>query len=142
MELKCSIGKQEFIVTCDKDEILAQIENERTKFEKDYYQSYYTIGHETGYLTKEEYNNNLDEMIFILQQITMTDEKMLSFVVNAKKKKNGTFYKNRVVFRQGCDNTIFITDWHNTWIYNALSVSPQSDTILKISYIKITDTPG
>lgn len=141
MEFKYAIGKHEFIVICDKDEILKQIENERAEFEENYYQSNYTIGSEDGYLTKEEYNKNLDDMTSLLESIT-TEKKMTEFIEKATKKKNGTFYKNRVAFREGCDNTIFITEWHNTWIYNALSVSAINDTTLEIAYIKVTDTPA
>lgn len=141
MEFKHTIGKHEFTIVCDKEEIKAEIEAERTHFEENSFQRYYTVGYEDGYLTQEEYNKNLDEMISVLDEIT-TEVKMQEFIQSAKKKKDGTFYKNRVVFRKGCDNTKFITEWHNTWIYNALSVSPSNDLTLRISYISITDTPA
>lgn len=141
MEFKYKLNKHEFKVICNKEEILSQIEKDRSEFEDGMYQSYYTVGYEDGYLNKQEYNANLDKMIEILNEIT-TKPKMVEFIEKAQKKKNGTFHKNRIVFREGCDNTEFITEWHNTWIYKALSVSPIDDITLEISYIKITDTPA
>jgi len=141
MEFKHSIGKHEFTVIWDRDAILEKIKNERAEFEEGSFQSYYTVGYDDGYLTKEKYNKNLDDMITRLDEIT-SEPKMIEFIENAQKKKNGTFYRNRVVFREGSGNTIFITEWHNTWIYNALSASPSNDLTLQIEYVKITDTPG
>lgn len=141
MEFKHSIGKHEFTVICDKDSILAQIESQRDDFQKEYFQRYYTVGSEDGYLTKEEYLQNLDDMVALLEEIT-SETKMINFITNATKKKNGTFHKNRIAFRQGCDNTEYITNWHNTWIYKALSVIAINDLTLRIYYEKIVDTPG
>ena len=66
---------------------------------------------------------------------------MISFIEREQKKKNETFYNTRIVFRGGCDKSIFICEWRNTWIYNAISVDPIDDATLEITYRKITDTP-
>lgn len=141
IEFTKKIEKNEFKVICDKDYILNQIEQERNSYEENYYQPYYSVGYEDGYLLKEKYNENLDDIIRHLDKLT-TEESMNNFIEVAKKKKNGTFYNNRVIKRIGCDNTVFITEWHNTWIYNALTVKAIGDLTIRISYEKVTDTPA
>lgn len=140
-EFKHSIGKHDIKVIYDKDSILAKIMKEKEAYEENGYQRYYNVGYVDGYLTQEEYCENLEKMISLLEKIT-TEESMTDFIVRAHKKKNGTLHKGRHIFRVGCDNTTYITEWHNTWIYNALNVSAIDDLTLEINYIKITDTPA
>lgn len=135
------IGAHEFKVICDKDSILTQIENERKTFEGNFYQRLHEVGHEDGYLNEAEYNENLNAMVSLLEDIT-TESSMVDFIVNAKKKKNGTFHKGRIAYNKSSDNTTFITDWNNTWIYNALQVTALSDFILLIDYRNVVETPA
>jgi len=141
MEYKKNIGKKEFRVVCDKERILKSIQSDREEFEDNYYQRCYTVGHDDGYLTEDEFNENLDEMVEELEAVT-TEEFMSNAIDKAQKKKNGTFYKNRIFREVGCDNTVYITEWHNTWIYNTLSIKAIDDYTLEIRYEKKTDTPG
>lgn len=141
MKYTKQVGKHEFSVICDKEGILSQILRERCKFEENYFQRYYTIGYEDGYLSNEEYNQNLDKMVQALERMT-TEEYMSNIIDVAQKKKNGTLYKGRVADAVDCDNCKFIIEWHNTWIYNQLKVKAVDDKTLEITYSEKADTPA
>ena len=141
MEYKHKIGKHEFRFYCNKERILEQIKEERNRYEENCYQYYYTVGSEDGYLTKEQYNENLDIIENKLEEL-LKPTKIIEIIESAKKKKNGTLYKNRKAYEYGCNNTVFITEWHNTWIYNALKIKSESDLFLRLTYVEVTDTPA
>jgi hypothetical protein len=94
-----------------------------------------------GYLTEPQYQANLDEFSKELDKM-LTPEFQHWAIDNAPRKKNGTFYKGRVVKRVGNDNCIFIQEWHNTWIYECLTVKAIDDLTLELTIQALTDTPG
>lgn len=136
-----TIGKHTFVFEADIDGIKEQIEYEKSQFEDNYYQRYYTVGYDDGYLTKTEHEENLNNVIHMLEKMTKI-EHINEMIDSAKKKKNGTLYKGRIADSYDCDNTVFITEWHNTWIYNRLVVKAINDTMLLLSYEKTTSTPA
>lgn len=138
---KVICGNKEFEFICDIEEIKSQIDEERGQFEPNQFQSYYTVGYEDGYLDEPAYQANLDRMLEELEEM-LEETNIQKYVESAKKKKNGTFHKNRVIERYGCDNTKYITEWHNTWIYNELCVVVYDDLTLALVYRNRVDTPA
>lgn len=141
MRKEMQVGNHMFKFICDVDEIKTKIEEERNRFEPNYFQSFYTVGYEDGYIEEEAYQKNLDYMLEKLKEM-IEDVNIQKYIESAKKKKDGTFHKNRVVERCGCDNTKYITDWHNTWIYNELCVVVYDDLTLSLIYRERVDTPA
>lgn len=134
-----TIGKHELSIIFDKDELRKQIESHITKYAEGYVPNGFFP--EEGTLDEETYRKNIEDMLGLLDKIT-TETKLVEFIEKARKKKNGTFYKKGICFRQGCENSWYICEWHNTWIYMALVVSAISDTTLLMSYKEIVDTPA
>lgn len=133
------VGKHELSVVFDKDELKKQIESEMDNFREGYVPNGFFP--EEGYLDKETYQKNIKDMLSVLEKIT-AESKLIEFIEKARKKKNGTFYKKGICYRKGCENSWYICEWHNTWIYMALVVSAISDTTLLMSYKEIVDTPA
>ncbi len=122
----------------DKKSLHKAIESMRNEWEDNNFVSY---GTDSPSLNKEQFDKNCDMMLEHLDR--MTTPKFQQWCIdNADRKKNGTFYKGRIVSREICDNCVFITEWHNTWIYDALTVKAISDTQLELTLNSITDTPG
>lgn len=134
----------EFHFRVDQEAIQKRIDEQRTHFvEGDFvrYEDGEDFSDFKGYLTAEQYQANLDDFQKEFEKM-LTPEFQHWAIDNAPRKKNGTFYKGRVVKRVGCDNCIFIQEWHNTWLYDALTVKAVDDYTLELTIGSITDTPG
>ena len=140
MEFKHKIGKNEFRIICNKSSILKELEDEIASYEEGVYVGYLETGGD-GYLSKDQYLKNIEDIKCVLDDY-LEDKKLIEFIERVKKKKDGTFYKGRVVETARCDNCTYFEEWHNTWTYNELKVKAIDDTILSISYSQKVDTPG
>lgn len=139
-EFKHELNGVVFSVVWDKKTILETIQEERKGFIENHFVSTYS-DEDDGCLSKEVYEENLDDMLQMFEVISSEDS-LISLIEMAKKKKDGSFHKNRVTYIYQCESSVYITNWHNIWIYHALKVSPIDDYTLLLECLKITDTPG
>lgn len=89
-------------------------------------------------LNEEEYNENIETFLNEFREAAKNPNKIID---DFPKKKNGTFNRKNVVYLAECKNCVAIHEWHNTWIYYAVKVKARNDTILDVTFEKITDTP-
>lgn len=147
MKIEHRVGKHDFELVVDVEEIINKIGDERNNYYEETYVNYGEIPEgyngivEEEYLTKEEYNKNIDEFIEEFKGI-LDEGVLVGLIESASKKKNGTFYKGRVVKEVWGKNSEFITEWHNTWIHSIVKVKAISDKTLEMSYGVKTNTPG
>ena len=140
MVFEHKIGKINFEVRFDYDDIIKKMKDEEMAFEEKEFVSFGN-DYEDETLSREEYIENIQIMRKNLEEL-IKEENLIKLIEKAQKKKNGTFYKGRIVDSYGCQNCIYICEWHNTWVYNELRVKVISDNVLRIAYESKTDTPG
>lgn len=136
--LKLTIGKHDLSISYDREDMLKAIEDSRKEFEEYYFVRVYTQGNA---LSEKEYMENIDEMKKRLYELTEEDS-LRELINKAPKKKNGTFHKKRVVLEEGCKNSFYLCEWHNSWIYDAFRVVAVTDTLLEMRYESVTETPA
>lgn len=144
MEVTVQEGKREFTISADLELILKIIEEMRKDYEDERYVWYGTspeFGDEDfKYVTKEEFNRNIDK--FKEETLSIINEMYLKGLVETfPRKKNGTFNRRNVRELAECSNCEAIHEWHNTWIYYILHLGALDDTRLLLTLVKKTDTP-
>lgn len=127
-------------IIMDKESIERNILSLKEVFEENLYVKYGESA-EFGddYLTKEEYNKNVDEFLKDFRNSVVDVNKIIE---NFPKKKDGTFNKRNVRELASCNNCIAIHEWHNTWIYKVVKVYAENDTTLRVILYEKVDTPA
>lgn len=138
MSFKVKLGKHEFEVVADVDSLIAKAKSLET-FEPDTFCEFEGDPEET--LTEKEFNENVD---FFINQIkeACKEDYIVEIVNSMPKKKNGTFYKGRKHIVEYYNNTIFFTEWHNTWATYELRFSAVSDLVLELQIVSYNHTPA
>lgn len=137
--MKVVLGKHEFEVIANKENLI-DIARGIFQFEEETYCQLWETPEGSGYLTKEEFEDNLKE--FELEIEKACEESNLEYIVkDMPKKKNGTFYKSRKIVVSQCDNSTFFTEWHNSWNCIELRFSAISDLIVELQVVEKTETP-
>lgn len=140
MKVEVTEGRKKFTVIFEKEEILRQLEKLKESYQDDYYVEANTIPEDGKYLSKEEYEKNYDEMIEYVSSID--EERVKDILREFPKKKNGWLNLKNVEYLYCCNNSEYICEWHNTWIYQTLKAKARDDMVLDIHLYEITDTPG
>lgn len=128
-----------FFISANIDDLIRQAQSD--KYEKDTFFAY-EESPEMGdvALTEEQFNKNRDDFIAKIKEL---DEDRLRAIVRSwPRKKNGTFNRKNVKYLCENGNTRYICEWHNTWIYDTVKVTADSDRELSVSFYTKTDTPG
>lgn len=127
-------------IIMDKESIKKNILSLKEVFKENLYVKYGESA-EFGddYLTKEEYNKNVDEFLKDFRNSVVDVNKIIE---NFPKKKDGTFNKRNVRELASCNNCIAIHEWHNTWIYKVVKVYAENDTTLRVILYEKVDTPA
>lgn len=138
MSIKVKMGKHEFEVKADVNSLIEEAKalevfkpNTYCEFE----------GGEDELLTEEEFNANVEYFINKIKMVCEEDY-LISVVNSMPKKKNGTFYKGRKTVVTYYGNTIFFTEWHNTWATYELRFSAVSDLVLELQIVRYNHTPA
>ena len=137
MTLTEIIGKKTLQYICDGEKIIKELDSLKETFEDNTYVRYYAT---EGYLTKDEFDKNIDELISVVEKLS-TEEFAIKAMNEALKKKNGTFNKTRIYDCYDCDNCIYFTEWNNSWSFHRLKIKAQNDTTLYVYLEKTTSTP-
>ena len=140
MRVEVTEGRKKFTVIFEKEGILKSLEELRESYQKDHYVEAGMIPEAGKYLSKEEYEKNYDGMIEYVSSID--EESVKDILKEFPKKKNGWLNLRNVKYLYCCNNSEYICEWHNTWIYQTLKAKARDDMILEISLYEITDTPG
>lgn len=138
MPLKVKVGKHEFEVRADVDSLVEKAKTLET-FEPNTYCEFEGDADEP--LTEEEFDENVEHFINRIKRACKEDN-IISVVNSMPKKKNGTFYKGRKDVVAYYGNTIFFTEWHNTWATYELRFSAVSDLVLELQIVKYNHTPA
>lgn len=145
MEVTVTDGKREFKIIVDIDLISSSIKNMKGNYEDEQYVWYGTSPEfgedEFKYISKEEFNDNVNKFMEDFLSYTTEDE-LKNIILSFPRKKNGTFNRRNVTELTSCGNCIVIHEWHNTWIYYVIKVVAWNDTTLKVELFKKADTPG
>lgn len=143
MKAKVLNGKIELTAIADEKELLRQFNNWfLSKFEEETYSVFEsTIPDVDGYLTEEEFKENVDEFISDIKK-ACTKESLEGAVRVFKKKKNGTFYRNRKLVESSYNNSIYFSEWHNSWKSLELRFSPINDYTLELNIVEVVSTPA
>lgn len=122
--------------------IEAAILNTKNNFEDGMYWHYYESAELSSTdkpLTKEEYMSNVDQFLADYKTSIVDTQKIID---EFPRKKNGSFNRKNVQILASCDNSIYICEWHNTWIYYQVVVKASDDYTLNVFLREYTDTPG
>lgn len=143
MIVKITESKKEFSIEVNVDNILKEIENLKLEFETDSFVNYGEIPEydDIDCLSKDKYLENIENFKKTFLE-KMNEDFLIEIMKNWNRKKNGTFHRRNVKELVSCNNCIFITEWHNTWIYHVIKVVAVDDYNLKIELCKKTDTPA
>lgn len=138
MSFKVKLGKHEFEVVADVHSLVEEAKSLET-FEPNTFCEFEGDAEVT--LTEEEFNDNVEFFISQIEQ-ACNEDYITKIVQTMPKKKNGTFYKGRKQVVEYYNNTIFFTEWHNTWATYELRFSAVSDLLLKLQIVKYNHTPA
>lgn len=130
-----------FQVSMNKDHLLQLANKLKSEFKDGEFVQYGKIP-EMGdpFLTKEEYDANLQSFIQDIEQIS---ENYLKTMLNTlPRKKNGMLKKNRIAPICECNNSTYICEWHNTWIYPQVYARVESENEVVVLFRMYTDTPA
>lgn len=140
MLISVTEGKKNFSISFDADNIISGLNSKKGEYIEDCYLPYYTLYEDGKCYTKEEYDKNIDKMIEYVNNITSED--LENIIKGWTRKKSGSFNKRRIKVLYDCENCRYISEWHNTWIYDQLKVVAISDTELNIVLYEKVDTPA
>ena len=140
MEIKVIEGKKYFFVKYDKEYVVNQLKEMRDSYENYYVEYGFILESGGSYLSKEEYEKNYDQMIEFAESIS--EEKLEDILKEFPRKKSGWLNLRNVEYLYRCNNTQYISEWHNTWIYQTLKVKAKDDMTLEVFLYEMVDTPA
>ena len=136
--IKEQIGKHEFRIIADMEALLAKVQA-FPKYEKETFVPF--EGDCEDYWSEEEFEKNKEDFIAKIKE-ACTDKAMQDAAHILPKKKNGTFYKNRKDVVMHYENTLFFTEWHNTWATFELRYSALNDLEAELQIVEYNHTPA
>ncbi len=141
MEKIVSVDGVDFKYIIDTNNITNEIENLRSKYEDDHFINFYT-NESSPSLSEEEYNENVDSFKNNFESFINNIERLESSITVAPKKKNGKLKKNSIIKDFRCKNSIFQSDFHNTWIRAQVKFKPIDEVTIGCIFNTLQDTPG
>lgn len=134
--------KSSIYVKVDVDNLKKKFESELDEFTEDFFVRYGDNPEmDDNKLTKEEYLENVDKSVAYMSRLE--DPKFFERLVkDFPRNKSGVLNKRAVKYIYSSNNCEYISEWHNTWIYNTVKLVATSDDTLQVQFYRKTDTPA
>lgn len=139
VEILHKIGKKEFVLKADFEEILKFLELQKGDWEEGTYTEVWTC--EPGNVSKEDYMGDIEELKAIVTKYRDNKDLLITMIEDMPKKANGTFNKRRIKrLASSCYVSQYYTDFTNSWKILTIIIDVISDTecelILRNEYEK------
>lgn len=106
------------------------------------YDRYVALGDKNNNcFSREEFDLNVENFKDIVRN-TCKEENVKNIIDNFKKKKNGTFSKNKKHVVAYYNNTVYVQNWSDTWYTYELRFIPSNDTTLVLEIVEVTTSAG
>ena len=134
--IKVENNGRTYKIICDVETIYAKILLMGDKFKPDVFVNQY----ENEAIAEDEYLDNLKWFRKDFDKF-ISEDNLKKLINKAPKKKDGGLAKGRLIDRIGCNNSVFIVTWADSWIYQAVTAKSSGADQITLELGKFSDTP-